>query len=370
MDSIRVFDGTSFTVPQTICFDGGYIVDTDGCDGASGHINGTNKFLIPGLIDSHIHLSDVESLENYTSYGLTTAIHMDCHNYTQCNIMAHQPGLATFVYAGMAAIGNGSLHEQENPARPKDTLIYPDTNVTQYTEWQLNNGSDFHKIVAEVNGPSTQQQIEMIQVARCQYQKQIMTHASDVMSCMQAVETDTDGIQHVPDDGILNDTIIQKIKSQNQFITPTLNVFKYAYTNPILQQFFAVELGSNRSLEYAEMNAKLLYEAGLPLITGTDSVGPLTVNGTTVSVPWGITLHYELENLVEVVGMSPAEAINSATRDTAKWHRIPDRGSVEVGKRADLVILNSDPLVNISNTQDIERVWVMGVEVQQVTKRT
>ena len=368
IEDIRVFDGRQFNLPQTVCFDGGYIVDTNRCEGAEVKINGTGKFLIPGLIDSHIHLTDVQSLENYTSYGCTTAMQMNCRNVTQCEALTNQPGLASLMRAGMSAVGNGSLHEKQDPTRPKDTLIYPDTNVTRFTEWQFNNGSDFHKITAELNGPSTQQQIEMVQVAHCQYQKQTMTHASEISAYEQAVESVTDGIQHVPDDGILDDATIQKIKSQTQFVTPTLNIFEFAYSNPVLQGFFGITPNSNRTLTHAETNAKLLYEAGVPLIAGTDAVGSIALNGTVVSVPFGLTLHLEMEHLVQIVGMSPAEAINAATREAAKWHRVPDRGSIEVGKRADLVMLNSDPLVSINNTRNIERVWVAGIEIELVTK--
>ena len=369
IQDVRLFDGCEFGLPKTICLDSGYIVGTGGCDGAKVVVNGTGKFLIPGLIDSHVHLTDVRSLENYTSYGGTTAMNMACDNSTQCDTLRDQPGLASFLRAGLPAVGNGSLHEKQDPMRPKGTLIYPDTNVTQFTQCQLNSGSDFHKITAEVNGPSTQQQIEMVRVAHCEYQKQTMTHASDIGAYAQAVDSVTDGIQHLPDDGILDDTTVQKIKSQNQFVTPTINIFEYAYKDPALQHFFNIQPNSNRTLNHVEMNARKLYKAGVPMIVGTDAVGSLKVNGSVIAVPFGLTLHYELQNLVKVVGMSPAEAINAATREAAKYHRVSDRGSVEVGKRADLLLLNSNPLANISNTQDISRIWVAGIEVSHVTRR-
>ena len=368
IEGVRVFDGSSFNSPQTVCLDDGYIVDLDGCDGAETTVNGTGKYLIPGLIDSHIHLTDISSLENYTSYGCTTAMHMNCQNYTQCDLLRNQPGLASVFRAGNSAVGNGSDHDKQAFTRPKDTLIYPNTNVTQFTEWQFNNGSDFHKIVAEVNGPSIQQQIEMVQAAHSEYQKKTMTHAARIAAYNQAVESLTDGIQHVPDDELIDDETGPTIKSQNQFVTPTLNIFEYGYSSPILQIFFGITPNGNRTLDHAHTNARSLYQAGVPLIAGTDAVGPISLNGSFVSVPFGLTLHQELENLVNIVGMSPAEAINAATSEAAKWQRMTDRGSVEVGKRADLVLLNSDPLDNITKTRDIESVWVFGVEVSYVTK--
>lgn len=363
IENVRIFNGVDFETPSTVCLDGGYITNLDECSEAKTTVDGTGKFLIPGLVDSHLHLSDVQSLEDFTSYGLTTAMHMNCGNYTQCKAMEDLPGLANFVHAGRSAVGKNSSHEKTDPTRPKDTLIYPNTNVIQWTDWQFGNGSNFMKITAEVNGPSTEQQVQIVEHTHSKYRAQTMTHASAVMSYQQAVASKTDGIQHLPDDGILDNTTIQAILAQGQFVTPTLNVFEYAYRTPALQQYFGVSAGSNRTLEHVETNVRLLYQAGVPLIAGTDSVGTLVQNGTSVSVPWGLTLHYEMENFVNIVGMSPAEAINAATREAAKWHRVPDRGSVAVGQRADVLMLNSNPLLNITNTRDIAKAWAFGFEV-------
>jgi imidazolonepropionase-like amidohydrolase len=370
VENIHIFDGSQFTPPKTVCIDGGWIVDIDGCSNPTITVDGAGKFMIPGLIDSHLHLTDVQSLENFTSYGCTTAMHMNCQNYTQCHVNANQVGLASFNWAGMSAVGNGSAHEKTDPTRPRDTLIYPDTDVADFVSYQFNNGSDFMKITAEVCGPSTEQQIQMVDTTRNKYNKQSMTHASAISSYKQAVISNTDGIQHVPDDGILDNSTIKQILAQNQFVTPTLNVFEFAYRNPLLLSYFTVQAGSNRSLEHAQQNAKLLHQHGVPLIAGTDSVGTLNKDGQSTQVPWGLSLHFELQNFVNILGMTPAEALNAATKNAAKWHRVPDRGSIAVEKRADLVILNSNPLLNITNTLDIDRIWAFGVEVEYVAKVT
>lgn len=142
----------------------------------------------------------------------------------------------------------------------------------------------------------------------------------------------TNGIQHVPDDGVLSDAIIAQIKAQNQFVTPTLNVLEYAYSPkkhavPSIFWSRAVEPCSNRTLSIAEEHAHRLYRPGLPLIAGTDSIGRLDTNGLGLDVSWGLKLHYELQHLVNVVDMASFKAINAATSKAAKWHRVPDRGS-------------------------------------------
>ncbi|CAG7564278.1 unnamed protein product [Fusarium equiseti] len=122
-------------------------------------------------------------------------------------------------------------------------------------------------------------------------------------------------------------------------------------------------------MEHAETNAKYLYSTGVPIIVGTDSVGTMTMNGSSVTVLFGLGVHFEMQSLMNIVGLSPAEAINAATREAAKWHRLQDRGTIEIGKRANLLMLGSNSLLNITNTLDIEKVWVLGAEVARVQKR-
>jgi imidazolonepropionase-like amidohydrolase len=65
--------------------------------------------------------------------------------------------------------------------------------------------------------------------------------------------------------------------------------------------------------------------------------------------------------LVEIICTLPAEAINATTIEAAKCQRFRDLGSLEVSKRTDLVFLGSNPLLDITNTRDIERLWVKGI---------
>ena len=98
---------------------------------------------------------------------------------------------------------------------------------------------------------------------------------------------------------------------------------------------------------YREM-VRLLRDAGVPILAGTDQA------------PNGVSLHRELELLVEA-GLSPAEAIAAATsRAVAFLGLTEELGTVEAGKRADLVLLDGDPLADITNTRRIAAVVVGG----------
>ena len=95
-----------------------------------------------------------------------------------------------------------------------------------------------------------------------------------------------------------------------------------------------------------------MHAAGVTFGAGTDIPIP-------PSVP-GHSLHLELEELV-AAGLSPLEAIGAATLSPAKFFSIEDdMGSIDVGKRADMLILSRNPLDNISNTQAIDGIVVQG----------
>ena len=96
----------------------------------------------------------------------------------------------------------------------------------------------------------------------------------------------------------------------------------------------------------------LFNKQGVKILAGTDTpIGFLTP---------GFSLHKELELLVES-GLTPLQALRAATITPAEFFNLEDKmGTVEVGKVADLVILNSNPLNDIKNTQDIHKVILKG----------
>lgn len=92
--------------------------------------------------------------------------------------------------------------------------------------------------------------------------------------------------------------------------------------------------------------------AGVPIGAGTD-----TPIGRAIP---GYSLHTELERLVDA-GLTPLEAIEAATVTPARFFSLVDEmGTVDAGKRADLVLLGADPLADIRNTRRIERVISRG----------
>lgn len=91
------------------------------------------------------------------------------------------------------------------------------------------------------------------------------------------------------------------------------------------------------------------HEAGVPLLAGSDL-------GVLLIFP-GSSLHRELELLVDEVGLTPMEALQAATLDAVDFMGLDDSlGTIEPGKVADLVLLEADPLADITNTRRIAAV--------------
>jgi len=100
-------------------------------------------------------------------------------------------------------------------------------------------------------------------------------------------------------------------------------------------------------------NFKEMRALGIPLLTGADA--------PSIGIVPGFSLHDELGRFVSVIGMTPHEALHSATLAPARFMGMADSlGSVQAGKVADLVLLDADPLADIRNTRRIRAVIANG----------
>lgn len=150
--------------------------------------------------------------------------------------------------------------------------------------------------------------------------------------------------------GYLNDSVLRK-DERMKYMSPSLR----AMWNPS-NDFRFKTAGDNYFRLYRElfslqlMLVKQLHENGIKLLAGTDYPNPYCFPG--------FSLHDELELLV-IAGLTPLEALQTATLNPAQYFGITDDyGSVEVGKIANLILLNDDPLKVITNTKSIEAVIV------------
>ena len=84
--------------------------------------------------------------------------------------------------------------------------------------------------------------------------------------------------------------------------------------------------------------------------------------GTDGGTPWAP--HVEMEDMV-AAGMTPAEVIVAATRNAAELLQVADAGTLEAGKSADFIVLDANPLDDITNTRRIAEVYLRGRAVDR-----
>ena len=99
-----------------------------------------------------------------------------------------------------------------------------------------------------------------------------------------------------------------------------------------------------------------LQAAGVKLLAGTDVPNPGTAQGAS--------LHGEMELVVEA-GLTPAEALQAATSAPAEVFALKDRGRIAPGLRADLMLVDGDPSLDIRATRNIVTIWKAGSAVER-----
>jgi imidazolonepropionase-like amidohydrolase len=129
---------------------------------------------------------------------------------------------------------------------------------------------------------------------------------------------------------------------QGSLPAATLEKLEAANTDrPREQAFYGIQA---RNL--ARLNA-----AGVRITLGTDG-----------NTPWAA--HTEMQDMV-IAGMTPMQVIVAATRNSAEFLRMADAGTLEAGKSADFIVLDANPLDDITNTRRISSVVLRGVAVDR-----
>lgn len=167
-------------------------------------------------------------------------------------------------------------------------------------------------------------------------------HVDGPAEMMDAAEAGIDFIEHMigagGECGEFTDEMVEKVLKSGAVVTPTMVSIQRFDSTP-----------GFRSV-WADLNKAVLqfYEAGVPMMVGCDSGIPF--------VPFGESLHDEMEMLVGA-GIPAADVLSMATLGNMKHMGLGDTlGSIEAGKNADIVLLGSDPQMDIRATKDIRLV--------------
>ena len=361
-------------------------------------INGKNKWLIPGLIDMHIHnLADVSFNADYPTKGATAFTN------TQDFMLLYVANGVTTVFELSGRVEHfGQRNEivKGNVIGPRIALallidggdasgIIANTpsDGRQTVRIAKAEGYDFIKVYSRLN-------IETYKAIVDEAAKQGMKVIGHIPNAFkgrteEAFVPNYDMIAHAEElakqavdfSDVEAKRFAQLAKQNGTWLTPTLitivriaeqarsldsirNLPYFKYVPPLLQSKWLTannyhnDSGADRFayfdklIDFNDRLVRAFKQAGVPIVAGTDA-------GTS-GVVWGFSLHDELELLVNA-GFTAEEVLVSATRLPATWLRIQDKvGTIEVGKYADLLLLDANPLDNITNTRKISGVFING----------
>jgi imidazolonepropionase-like amidohydrolase len=354
LKNVRVFDGQRIGEPSTVVIDGGIIGNADDIEGAE-MIDGQGCVLLPGLIDAHVHLTHngEQSLKQMASHGITTALDMGNTPEAYAPLRG-RAGLPDVRSALMAATSPDSHHAMifEQLGFFKSELVSNPADAKKFVDNRVAEGADYIKIIADVPGPD-QPSLNALVAAAHAKGKLAIAHAAGYTPCQMAQEAGVDVLTHAPVDKALEKADLDRMLADERIIVPT----------PVLLKI-AVKVMGRPGMDYsfARQTVGDIYRAGIPVLAGTDAIA---VPGMPMNVAHGESLHTELELLVDA-GLSTVDALRAATSLPAKHFGLHDRGVIEPGYRADLLLVGGDPIADIRATRSIKRVWCGGLEYAPV----
>jgi len=374
----HIFDGTGkLPYLSDILTKNGLIIDIgEGivCDDAL-KVDCSGKFLMPGLIDCHIHmcmkgsanadlwmsnmsraehvLHMVDNLYSHLKSGTTYIRDMGATNYDDIGLKkALKAGMftgANFICSGsVICITGGHGHTFGREADGVD-------ECRKATREQIKAGADVIKFMAtggvltggvQPGSPQlTAEEMNVIVSEAKRADRMTATHAQGSLGIMDAIKAGVDSIEH----GIfLNDEIIDEMLERGTWLVPTLIA-------PLAIIEAGVEAGIPAfAVEKSKMvykphlaSFKKAYDAGVKIAMGTDAGTPFNFHGTSGR---------EILLMIEA-GMSPMDALCSATDKAAQLLRVDsERGTLTKGKVADILVLGENPLLSpevLLNKKDV-----------------
>jgi imidazolonepropionase-like amidohydrolase len=380
---VRVFDGSRLLESATVLIADGRI-ERVGADvvipDEATVVDGRGRTVLPGLIDAHVHAYG-NARADALRMGVTTMLDMFRSPSDQPMVINQRQSLqatnqADLFSAGYLATAEGGHGTQYGlPVPIPESPEAADAWVAQ----RLAEGSDYIKIVIEDGSKWTRPlptldraMVRALVDAAHDRDVLAVAHVSTQASAKMAVEAGVDGLVHLFADQPVDDEFIEMASEAGIWIVPTTPVLAASHgqsvpdwlTNgdhaegrisPQQQTMLAQSFpGSGmRSARWPVVfdNIRKLHEAGVPLLAGSDAGNPGTAHGPS--------LHHELALLVEA-GLTPAEALRSATGLPAREFGLEGRGCLKPGCRADLVVVDGNPLEDIRHTARIAAVWKNG----------
>lgn len=350
IQAVRLFDGESVKDNMDVFFENGKVVRIVPHSlehKANQIIDGRGKTLIPGLINAHVHIWFPMHLQEAARAGVLTVMDMHSSSYSIPILKAFQDSThyASYLSAGPGATVPGGHGTQFGMPTPTIDSI---KSAKSFTLDRVEGGSDYIKILREPSRPTINfSQIDTVIATAHENDKLAVAHISRKKDAIQLASSDLDGFVHIWFDQVSTAEEIDTIANGEQFMVPTI------ITNKRVLDYFKTQGKTASSLGFEELKAevKKLHEAGITLVAGTD---PPNFN-----INYGTDLLIEIELFVEC-GLSPLEALRTATGNAAKSFRLKEAGRLKEKGPANAVLIQGNPLEDIKAIRNIEKVWKNG----------
>ncbi|UOZ04879.1 amidohydrolase family protein [Amycolatopsis sp. WQ 127309] len=350
IDGVRVFTGEGLTEPRRVYLKGTEISVEETPDVV---VDGAGQVLLPGLIDSHVHtVLGRPDLQNLATWGVTTGMDMAAWPDSFVAEMRRQPGVAQIFSATTPAVGPGGNHAKM-PGFPAEGIVTTPREAHAFVERRVADGADYIKIVTEAAPPEGMDQatVNAIVAAAHEHDLLVVAHSITTGAFHVAVEAGVDISTHAPLDAVLDDETVRRMRDFGMVCSPTLTMMRGVAD---------LRGAAGLKYEYARDTVTKFHEAGIRLLVGTDAN---SAPGAPFGPEHGESMHDELGLMVEA-GLTPVEVLRGATTLTARTFGLDDRGVIEPGKRADLLLIDGDPTQDISATRAITGVWIAGERIR------
>lgn len=345
-------------------------------------LDGQGMTILPGLIDAHTH-SWGSALSDALRFGVTTQLDMFTGTSMLVGTRDARANLTRtekadlFSSATLATVPGG--HGTQFGIAI-DTLTTPQ-EAAGWVDARIAEGADYIKLVyipGQDRIPSLDRATAKAVIdAAHERGMMAMAHISTQAAARDLIEDGIDGFVHIFADEPVSPDVVEMATEAGLFVVPTLAVLAMVdgqsqgpalIDDPRAEPFLS---GSQRQtltasfgegpfpgfdLEIGLANTKALYDAGIPILAGSDAPNP----GTT----YGASLHQEMALLVRA-GLPAPDAIEAATRLPAQVFDLAGRGSLSAGDRADFLLVKGNPYADISESLNIAAIVKNGFPVHR-----
>jgi imidazolonepropionase-like amidohydrolase len=329
-------------------------------------VNLAGKTVMPMIIDTHVHLSDtrdalIRDLKIRAYYGVSAALSLGLEGFDLLGVRSEIiPGAARYFSAGKGIT-------RIEPGRPT---------------FQINNEAEARKAVQE----NAAHKVDIIKVwvdARdgkvekvtpSQYGAiideahkrglRVTAHIFNLEDAKGLIRAGIDAFAHGVRDRDIDDEFVAMFKQRpNLVLTPNLPDRGVKVDLSWLRASLPAD--EFKKLEAANIDrpaAQKSYGIQARNLAKLNAAGARITLGTDGNRPWGP--HEEMLDMVSA-GMTPMQVIVAATRNSAEFLRLADTGTLQAGKSADFIVLDANPLDDITNTRRISSVILRGAAVDR-----